>query len=58
MPPRSVAKRGPEEDDRSPARGAKRPGKSKREQTYDTYEDAMDGTYPLTETRTSRNDWE
>jgi len=37
-------KRRPEDDDRSPARGAKRAGKNKREQTYDTYDEAMDGT--------------
>ncbi|WWD21548.1 hypothetical protein CI109_106034 [Kwoniella shandongensis] len=49
MPPRRPLKRRGEEDDRSPARQPKRAGKNKREQTYDTYDEALDGGVEMEE---------
>ena len=43
MPFGRIGKRQQEEEDRSPVRHAKRMGRSKKERTYDTYDEAMDG---------------
>ncbi|OCF32545.1 hypothetical protein I316_05725 [Kwoniella heveanensis BCC8398] len=49
MPPRRPLKRRGEDDDRSPARQNKKVGKNKREQTYDTYDEALDGGVEMEE---------
>ncbi|KAK8847456.1 hypothetical protein IAR55_005314 [Kwoniella newhampshirensis] len=50
MPPkRPLKRRGDDDGDRSPARRPKRPGKNKREQTYDTYDEALDGGVEMEE---------
>ena len=43
MPQYRPGKRRGGEDDRSPAPHAKRQGKNKRDVSYDTYDEAMDG---------------
>lgn len=43
MAPKAQQKRRAREDDSSPARHNKKAGKNKREVTYDTYEEALDG---------------
>ncbi|WVR09787.1 hypothetical protein IAU60_006863 [Kwoniella sp. DSM 27419] len=49
MPPRRPLKRRGDEDDRSPTRLPKRAGKNKREITYDTYDEALDGGVEMEE---------
>ncbi|WVF69738.1 hypothetical protein IAT40_004517 [Kwoniella sp. CBS 6097] len=49
MPPRRPLKRRGEDDDRPSARQNKKVGKNKREQTYDTYDEALDGGVEMEE---------
>ncbi|WVQ98119.1 hypothetical protein IAU59_005241 [Kwoniella sp. CBS 9459] len=49
MPPRRPLKRRGEDDDRASARQNKKVGKNKREQTYDTYDEALDGGVEMEE---------
>lgn len=43
MAPKGQKKRGAQDEDASSARHAKKAGRNKRELTYDTYEEALDG---------------
>ncbi|ORY30367.1 hypothetical protein BCR39DRAFT_494681 [Naematelia encephala] len=48
-PPRGSKRRPADDDDRSPARRPKKAGKNKREVTYDTYDEALDGGVEMEE---------